>query len=88
MPNATADIHDTRALEHYQALIDARYPPHLAAALAAARYQAGLLAGNHPPPLPVLREVVSAVKDGNPRLRRVAGQMLERVEAEMGLTRS
>lgn len=80
------DAHDTTALAHYEALIAQRYPPHLAAALAAARYQAELLAGDTPPSLPVLREVVSAVKDRHPALRRTAGRLLVEVEAAMGLT--
>lgn len=36
------DPHDAAALVHYEALIAAHYPPHLAAMLAAARYQAQL----------------------------------------------
>lgn len=81
------DAHDATALQHYEALIALHYPPHLAAALAAARYQALLTAGHAPPPLPVLREVVSAVRDQHPALRRTAGRLLVEVEAAMGLTR-
>ncbi len=81
------DAHDQTALQHYEALIQERYPPHLAAALAAARYQAALTAGAMPPPLPVLREIVSATKDGHPRLRRTAGRLLIEVEEAMGVTR-
>lgn len=36
------DAHDSAALAHYEQLIAARYPPHLAAALAAARYSHAL----------------------------------------------
>lgn len=79
------DAHDLAALRHYEALIALHYPPHLAAALAAARYQTGLLAAAGPLPLPALRAVISTAKETQPRLRRVAGQLLEKVDAELGL---
>jgi hypothetical protein len=81
------DPHDQTALSHYLALIAAHYPPHLAAMLAAARYQAMLVAGQAPPPLPLFREMISITKDSNPRLRRTAGRLLVEVEEAMGLTR-
>ena len=46
---STPDSHDAAALVHYEALIALRFPPHLAAALAAARYQV-LLARSFAPP--------------------------------------
>ena len=82
------DAHDTAALRHYEALIAARYPPHLAAALAAARYQVGLAVSAAPLPLPALRDAVSMAKDSYPPLRRTAGRLLVEVEAAMGLTRA
>lgn len=79
------DAHDTAALRHYEALIALHYPPDLATALVAARYQVGLVAASAPLPLPALREIISATKDAQPRLRRVAGQLLEKIDMELGL---
>jgi len=76
----TMDAHDSQALAHYEQLISLRYPPHLAAALAAARYQVAIGTA-----LPAVREVVSAVGDRHPALRRTAGQLVEKIEGEMGL---
>lgn len=81
------DPHDAAALRHYEALIALHYPPHLAAALAAARYQVGLVVAAAPLPLPALREVVSTVKETQPQLRRAAGRLLVEVEEAMGVTR-
>ena len=81
------DAHDAAALRHYEALIALHYPPHLAAALATARYQVGLIVAVGPLPLPALREVVSTVKDTQPKLRRTAGRLLVEVEEAMGVTR-
>ncbi len=81
------DTHDTTALAHYEALIAQRYPPHLAAALAAARYQVALLAFAAPASLPVFRDIVSAVAEKQPKLRRTAGRLLVEVEEAMGVTR-
>lgn len=78
------DPHDTAALRHYEALIALHYPPHLAAALAAARYQVCLSALS----LPALRDVVRMVKDTQPRLQRAAGRLLVEVEKEMGKTQT
>jgi hypothetical protein len=61
---------DRDAIRHYEALIAARTPPHLAAALAAARYAHGLAARDIP--AAAVRDVVQA-SDAH---RREAGRAL------------
>lgn len=76
---------DRAALAHYEELIGLRYPPHLACALAAARYAQSIATAEKVPlPLPALRKVVEAARDV-PALRREAGRMVATIEREMGL---
>ena len=75
------DTHDHAALQHYLRLIELRYPPELAAALAAQRYQVSLLLAQGPPlSLPILREVVQTAKDTYPSIARDAGRLLGAIE--------
>lgn len=79
------DVHDNAALAHYMELIEARYPPDLAAALVAARYQIAVVAETGSVPLPMARQVVRAIGESHPAVRRQAGQLLEKIDGEMGL---
>lgn len=63
------------ALTHYQALIDMRYPPHLAAALAAARYQIAVGMA-----LPVVRETLVRVQEAHPDLKRDVGRTVAAID--------
>jgi hypothetical protein len=75
------DTHDHAALQHYLNLIAQRYPPELAAALAAQRYQVSLLLAQGPPlSLPALRDVVQTAKDTYPALARDAGRLVVAIE--------
>jgi hypothetical protein len=78
------DPHAADALAHYEALIALRYPPMLAAALAAARYQTAL-AAHEQASLAAARNTVVAVGEHHPTLRRTAGQLLEKIDGEMGI---
>ena len=69
------DAHDTAALAHYEALIALHYPPHLAAMLAAARYQAQIGAC-----LPLLRDTLVAVQEAHPDLRRDVGRTVAAID--------
>lgn len=71
----SADTHDSQALAHYESLIALRYPPHLAAALAAARYQ--LAVGMA---LPVVRETLIRVQEAHPDLRRDVGRTVAAID--------
>ena len=75
----TVDAHDTAALAHYEALIAARYPPHLAAALTAARYQ--LAVGMA---LPIVRAALVQVQEAHPDLRRDAGRTIAAIDRKGG----
>lgn len=79
------DPHAHEAITFYKELVTASFdcPPHLAAALAAAKYSVAIQQA--PAELPALREIVSAAHDTYPALRRTAGQMLEKIEIEMGI---
>jgi hypothetical protein len=79
------DAHDIAALAHYEDLIDRRYPPHLAAALAAARYAYGLTAASAPLPLPALRDALGAAQDAYPELARDVGRLRARVDDALGV---
>lgn len=61
--------HDQAALQHYTALIEARYPPALAVALAAARYASHIQSIM---PLPQLAEVLEMTATQHPELKREA----------------
>ena len=76
-------VHDAAALRHYEALIAERYPPHLAALLAAMRYHQGL--GVDSLPLPALREALVATQDNHPDLSRDAGRLRVAVEEKVGV---
>ena len=77
------DTHDAAALAHYEALIAARYPPHLAALLAAARYAQGLDAATLP--LPAVRDALAAVQDTYPALSREAGRARAALDTCIGV---
>lgn len=69
------DQHDAAALQHYESLIALRYPPQLAALLAAARYQ--LAIGT---PLPVVKETLVKVQEAHPDLKRDAGRTIAAID--------
>ena len=69
------DAHDSTALQHYMALIEQRYPPDLAVALAAARYQ--LAVGMA---LPVVRETLVRVQEQHPDLKRDVGRTVAAID--------
>jgi len=69
------DTHDATALQHYEQLIALHYPPHLAAALAAARYQVAIGAC-----LPMLRETLVAVQTTHPDLKRDVGRTVAAID--------
>ena len=69
------DTHDQAALDHYMALIERRYPPDLAVALAAARYQ--LAVGMA---LPVVRETLIRVQEAHPDLKRDVGRTVAAID--------
>ena len=62
--------HDDAALQHYEALIRRRFPPQLAAHLAAARYSHGL--GGVP--LPTLEQALEVAAIDHPELTRDVGR--------------
>jgi len=66
------DAHDSQALAHYEQLISLRYPPHLAAPLAAARYQVALM--------PPLRETLVRVQEAHPDLKRDVGRTVAAID--------
>lgn len=70
------DNHDEHALLHYQTLIAQFYPPTLAAALAAARYQAGLTSVS----LPLLRDQLVTVQEAHPDLKRDVGRTVAAID--------
>lgn len=70
--------HEAAALEHYLAMIAERYPPQLAAALAAERYGLGLRPVDLP--LPTLAEALVQVAEEHPDLRRDIGRTLAAIE--------
>lgn len=79
------DTHDADALAHYEALIAQRYPPQLAAQLAAARYQAKLMKPASPPQppvaaLPLIRETLVAVQEQHPDLKRDVGRTVAAID--------
>lgn len=69
------DAHDNAALEHYEELIALRYPPHLAAALVAARYQIAVGMA-----LPVVRETLNRVQEQHPDLKRDVGRTIAAID--------
>jgi hypothetical protein len=71
------DQHDRAALTHYEQLIELRYPPQLAALLAAARYQLALIEA---PALPIVRSALVAVQEAHPDLRRDAGRTVAAID--------
>lgn len=71
------DTYDEAALAHYQHLIARRYPPPLAAQLAAAAYAQGLVAGGS---LPALRAALLVAQDAYPDLRRDVGRTLAAID--------
>ena len=77
------DAHDDAALQHYTALIALRYPPHLAALLAAQRYAHGLDATTLP--LPAVREALTGVQDNHPDLSREAGRLVAAIDEATGV---
>ena len=77
------DAHDQAALAHYTTLIEQRYPPHLAAMLAAARYAHGLDAAAMP--LPALRDALAAVQERDPALSREAGRARVALDEALGV---
>lgn len=76
---------DAAALRHYEALIAARYPPALACALAAARYQVGL--AQPPVSLPAVRDALVVVQAEHPELRRDAGRTVAAIDRRKKLAR-
>ena len=72
------DERDTQALAHYQALIKEYFPPELATALAAARYQHALSAPTLE--LPRVRETLVAVAEQHPDLKRDFGHAVAAIE--------
>jgi hypothetical protein len=77
------DSHDAAALAHYTALIELRYPPTLAALLAAQRYAHGL--GAAALPLPAVRDALAAVADREPALSREAGRARVALDEAIGV---
>lgn len=69
------DSHDAAALQHYEQLIALRYPPQLAAALAAARYQIAVGMA-----LPVVRETLVRVQEAYPDLKRDVGRTVAAID--------
>jgi hypothetical protein len=72
------------ALDRYTAMIAAHYPPHLAAAIAAQYYATALTSS--PPPLPLLRQIVSDVADTDASIRREAGRFVVALDRRLGIT--
>ena len=69
------DTHDSAALTHYMTLIESRYPPDLAVALAAARYQLAVGIA-----LPVVRETLVRVQEQHPDLKRDVGRTVAAID--------
>lgn len=69
------DPHDSDALAHYEALIAQRYPPQLAVALAAARYQLAVGVA-----LPIVRETLIRVQEAHPDLKRDVGRTVAAID--------
>ena len=77
------DSHDAAALRHYTTLIELRYPPHLAALLAAQRYAHGLDAAAMP--LPALRDALASLQERDPALSREAGRARVALDEAIGV---
>jgi hypothetical protein len=77
------DSHDQAALVHYTELIERRFPPHLAALLAATRYGYGLDAAALP--LPAVRDALAALADRDPALSREAGRARAALDERIGV---
>lgn len=80
------DAHDTQALAHYQELIALYYPPHLAAALAAARYQEAIAAQEQASQvaaadqLSLVRKTLVAAQEAHPDLKRDVGRTVAAID--------
>ena len=72
----TVDLHDSEALAHYEQLIALRYPPQLAALLAATRYGQALSTA----PLPVVRDVLVRTQEAHPDLKRDVGRTVAAID--------
>jgi hypothetical protein len=70
------DAPEAAALRHYEQMIAQRFPPHLAAALAAARYQVALSQGA----LPVLRDALVTAQEAHPDLKRDTGRTIAAID--------
>lgn len=87
------DTHDSAALAHYQSLIAERYPPDLAVALAAARYQLAvaryqLAVAAHEQAsavavadqLALVRKTLVATQEQHPDLKRDVGRTVAAID--------
>lgn len=70
------DEAERSALAHYEQLIACRVPPHLAAALAAARYQTTIAQAA----LPVVRDTLIKVQETHPDLKRDVGRTVAAID--------